>query len=141
MLRVPVPAPPLPPCRDFAQRPRAVIRSACSDLRGGTMDRFPPARAATRTLAQHRDAHDLRAAIVEALAAAPIDEQTLRNGVWTYVRGEREVGVAPGVVILALTDMVERAKIVPEAARDARTREVILWCVEAYFGQRGGASV
>ena len=45
------------------------------------MDRFPPARAATRTLAQHRDARDLRAAIVEALAAAPIDEQTVRDAV------------------------------------------------------------
>ena len=105
------------------------------------MDRFPPARAATRTLAQHRDARDLRAAIVEALAAAPIDLQTLRDAVWTYVRGEREVGVAPGVVILALTDMVDRAKMLPDAARAARTRDVILWCVEAYFGQRGGAPV
>ena len=105
------------------------------------MDRFPPARAATRTLAQHRDARDLRAVIVEALAAASIDEQRVRDGVWTYVRGEREVGVAPGVVILALTDMVERANIVPESARDARTREVILWCVEAYFGQHGGTPV
>ena len=105
------------------------------------MDRFPPARAATRTLAQHRDARDLRAVIVEALAAAPVDEQTLRDGVWTYVRGEREVGVAPGVVILALTDMVDRAKLAPAAAKDARTRQMILWCVEAYFGQRGGASV
>ena len=101
------------------------------------MDRFPPARAATRTLAQHHDARDLRAAIVDALAASPIDEQTVRDAVWTYVRGERELGVAPGVVILALTDMVERAKITPDAARDARTRDVILWCVEAYFGQRG----
>jgi hypothetical protein len=101
------------------------------------MDRFPPARAATRTLAQHRDARDLRAVIVEALAAAPVDEQTLRDGVWTYVRGEREVGVAPGVVILALTDMVDRAKLATDAARDARTRQIILWCVEAYFGQRG----
>ena len=105
------------------------------------MDRFPPARAATRTLAQHHDARDLRAAIVDALAATPIDHQTVRNGVWTYVRGEREVGVAPGVVILALTDMVERAKSVPDAARATLTRDVILWCVEAYFGQRGGAPV
>jgi hypothetical protein len=105
------------------------------------MDRFPPARAATRTIAQHHDARDLRAAIVEALAATPVDDQTLRDRVWTYVRGEREVGVAPGVVILALTDMVARAKIAPDAARDARTRDVILWCVEAYFGQRGGAPI
>ena len=105
------------------------------------MDRFPPARAATRTLAQHHDARDLRAVIVEALSATPIDLQAVRDGVWTYVRGEREVGVAPGVVILALTEMVDRAKIVPDAARDARTREVILWCVEAYFGRRGGVPV
>ena len=105
------------------------------------MDRLPPARAATRTLAQHRDARDLRAVIVEALAADPIDEQALRDGVWTYVRSEREVGVAPGVVILALTDMIERAKLVPDVDRPAWTREVILWCVEAYFGQLGGVAV
>jgi hypothetical protein len=105
------------------------------------MDRLPPARAATRTLAQHLDASDLRALIVAALAATPIEEQALRDGVWTYVRGERAVGVAPGVVILALTDMVERAKIVPDVARISWTREVILWCVEAYFGQLGGVAV
>jgi hypothetical protein len=105
------------------------------------MDRLPPARAATRTLAQHRDARDLRAAIVEALAAEPIDEQVLRDGVWTYVRGEREIGVAPGVVILALTDMVERAKIASDVARIEWMREIILWCVEAYFGQLGGQAI
>jgi hypothetical protein len=105
------------------------------------MDRLPPARAATRTLAQHRDARDLRAVIVDALATQPVDERVLRDGVWTYVRGEREVGVAPAVVILALTDMVERAKIVPDVARISWTREVILWCVEAYFGKLGGVAV
>jgi len=105
------------------------------------MDRLPPARAATRTLAQHRDARDLRAVVVDALAATPVDDQALRDGVWTYVRGERQIGVAPGLVILALTDMVERARIVPDSARIARTRDVILWCVEAYFGQLGGSDV
>ena len=102
------------------------------------MDRHPPARAATRTLAQHQDARDLRAVIDQALAAAPVDEQALREGVWTYVRAERAVGVAPGVVILALTDMVEGARIAPTARRLACTRQVILWCVEAYFGRLGG---
>ena len=105
------------------------------------MVRPPPARAVTRTLAQHEDARDLRAVIVEALASfssADGDERALRNAVWTYVRGERAIGVAPGVVILELTDMVERAKIAPDAARLHRTRGVILWCVEAYFGQLGG---
>lgn len=102
------------------------------------MDRFPPARAATRTLAQHHDALDLRASIDRLLATAPVDEQALRDSVWTYVRGERAVGLAPGVVILALTDMVQRASIVPAEASLARTRDVILWCVEAYFGHLGG---
>jgi hypothetical protein len=37
--------------------------------------------------------------------------------------------------------MVERARIVPDDARIARTRDVILWCVEAYFGQLGGTDV
>jgi hypothetical protein len=105
------------------------------------MDRLPPARAATRTLAQHRDARDLRAVVVDALSAAPVDEQALRDGVWTYVREERQIGVAPGIVILALTDMVERARIAPDDVRIARTRDVILWCVEAYFGQLGGADI
>jgi hypothetical protein len=105
------------------------------------MDRLPPARAATRTLAQHRDARDLRSVIVDALSAAPTDQQALRDGVWTYVRGERQIGVAPGIVILALTDMVERARIVPDDIRIARTRDVILWCVEAYFGQLGGTDI
>ena len=59
------------------------------------MDRLPPARAATRTLDQHRDARDLLAAIADALAAPPIDELALRNGDWTCVRGEQEVGEAP----------------------------------------------
>ena len=102
------------------------------------MDRFPPARADTRTLVQHHDAIDLRAAIAAALGATPADEQALRDCVWTYVRGERQVGVPPATVIRALTDLVEEARIAPAEARLARTREVILWCVEAYFGHLGG---
>jgi hypothetical protein len=105
------------------------------------MDRLPPARAATRTLDQHRDARDLRGVIIDALAAEPINAQLLRDGVWNYVRGERDVGVAPGVVILALTGMIERAKLAPDVDRPAWTRDVILWCVEAYFGQLGGVAV
>ena len=104
------------------------------------MDRLPPARAATRTLEQHLDARNLRVAIIEALASTNVHEQKVRDAVWTYVRAEREVGVAPGVVILALTDMVERAGIEP-SDRAARTRDLILWCVEAYFGHLGGEGV
>jgi hypothetical protein len=102
------------------------------------MVRLPPNRAATRTVAQHNDAGEMRTVIAETLGATPVDEQGLREAVWTYVRGEREVGVAPGLVILALTTMVADAKISPADAALARTREVILWCVEAYFGQLGG---
>ena len=105
------------------------------------MDRPPPARAATRTVEQFHDAHDFRAVIVGALRALPVAERTLRDGVWTYVRAEREVGVAPGVVILALTEMVEAAGLSPREIELARTRQVILWCVEAYFGHLGGDSI
>ena len=104
------------------------------------MDRLPPVRAATRTLAQHLDARDLRAAIVEALATKDVREQALRDAVWTYVRAERDIGVAPGVVILALTDIVERSGLDPED-RPRRTRDLILWCVEAFFGHLGGSGV
>lgn len=102
------------------------------------MDRHPSSPVVTRSGAQERDERDLRTVIVDALAAASRNQQALRDGVWTYVRGEREVGVAPGVVILALTGMVDRARIAPEDVRVATTRDVILWCVEAYFGQLGG---
>ena len=105
------------------------------------MDRPPPVRAATRTIAQLHSADDYRSVIVGALTAVPVDEQTLRDGVWTYVRGEREVGVAPGLVILALTEMVEGARLEPREAELARTRQVILWCVEAYFGHLGGEAI
>ena len=105
------------------------------------MDRPPPARAATRTVAQLHNAQDFRAVIIGALTAAPVDEQTLRDGVWTYVRAEREVGVAPGLVVLALTEMVEAAKLLPRETELARTRQVIVWCVEAYFGHLGGEAV
>ena len=105
------------------------------------MVRHPPARAVTRTVAQHEDALDLRAVIVESLASPTIDERKLRDAVWTWVRGERQVGVAPGVVILELTDMVTRAKLASYAARLERTRDMILWCVEAYFGRLGGGAL
>ena len=77
------------------------------------MDRLPPSRPAWRTVAQDSDERDLRSVIVEAL----------------------------GAVILAVTDMVGRAGIAPEGDRIALTRDVILWGVEAYFGQLGGAVV
>ena len=105
------------------------------------MDRPPPARAATRTVAQLHDADDYRSVILGALTTDPVDEQTLRDGVWTYVRAEREVGVAPGLVILALTEMVQSAKLEPRVTELARTRQVILWCVEAYFGHLGGEAI
>ena len=66
------------------------------------------------------------------------DEAALRRGVWTYVGGERDAGVSPGHVIVALTRVIEEAKLAPHEQRLAVTRRVILWCVEAYFGHLGG---
>lgn len=97
-------------------------------------ENYPPA---ARNLASLADARDLRAAITEALADDPRDEMALRRAVWTYVGAERAAGVSPGRVILALTELLEAAPV-EAVARAPLTRQVILWCVEAYFGHLGG---
>ena len=87
------------------------------------------------------DAQDLRSVIAAALAATPVDEESLRRGVWTFVGAERDVGARPGGVIVTLTELVEAAKMAPQTDRDELIRRVILWCVEAYFGRLGGEGV
>jgi hypothetical protein len=100
------------------------------------MDRSP--RKDTRTLAQAKDTSDLEAVISDALAASPIDITALRRGVWTYVGEERHVRTSPGVVILRLTEIIDAAPGISAMDRAAITKRMILWCVEAYFGQLGG---
>lgn len=97
-----------------------------------------PNDAPMHTLTAVEDSQDLRSVISKALAAKPVDEASLRRGVWTYVGAERHAGTSPGHVIMALTDLIEVATITPLADRQALTRNVILWCVEAYFGHLGG---
>ncbi|HEY9228640.1 MAG TPA: hypothetical protein VIP11_18440, partial [Gemmatimonadaceae bacterium] len=46
-------------------------------------------------------------------------------------------GASPGTVILTLNDLLDEARITPVSVHRALTRQVILWCVEAYFGQPG----
>jgi hypothetical protein len=94
--------------------------------------------AVTRTADQLIDAADLRASISEALNATPIDDEGLRRAVWTFVGTERNAGTTPGHVIIALTELMTAAQITSIAERQAATRRVILWCVEAYFGHLGG---
>jgi hypothetical protein len=84
-----------------------------------------------------QDAEDLRSVITAALATTPVDEEGLRRGVWTYVRAERALGSSPASVIVILTELVDASKPHPEATRQSLTRQVILWCVEAYFGYLG----
>jgi hypothetical protein len=91
-----------------------------------------------RTPAQAADIRDLGSAISRALASSPIDISSLRRGVWTYVAEERRVGTSPGRVILALTDLIDASPRMSAMQRGAATRRVILWSVEAYFGQLGG---
>lgn len=102
------------------------------------MDRPRTQRAPTRTLAQVEDTQDLESVISAALAAQPVDESMLRRGVWTYVGEERHAGTSPGRVILALTELIEKATTSSKAEQQAIMRRVILWCVEAYFGHLGG---
>jgi hypothetical protein len=100
------------------------------------MHRPPPKE--TRTFEQAEDTTDLAAVIASALSTSPIDITALRRGVWTYVGEERHVGSPPGRVILELTELIDASTGISGTERAAVTKRVILWCVEAYFGQLGG---
>lgn len=89
------------------------------------------------TLEELVDAEALCSVIAAGLAVQPIDEQSVRRGVWAYVCGARDRATPPGQVILALTGVVEASNIAPRSRRDVVLRRVILWCVDAYFGQIG----
>ncbi|HXT17598.1 MAG TPA: hypothetical protein VN706_18290 [Gemmatimonadaceae bacterium] len=102
------------------------------------MNRPSAPREQTRTLAQFEDTRDLESVIAAALAVRPIDESMLRRGVWTYVGEERHAGRSPGPVILTLTQLIEQSKSTSKMEQQAVMRRVILWAVEAYFGQLGG---
>lgn len=80
----------------------------------------------------------LRLEVSRVIGTSPIDESALRRAVWTYVGAARHTGTPPGQVIMTLTDIIEQAGITPLHDRQAATRRVILWCVEAYFGHLGG---
>ena len=97
-----------------------------------------PPRKETRTLAHTEDTQDLASVIVSARAASPVDIAALRRGVWTYVGEERHSGTPPGRIILALTELIDASGRRSIMQREAITKRVILWCVEAYFGQLGG---
>ncbi len=99
--------------------------------------------AQSRALTQDEleDAQDLRSMIAAALASMPVDEESLRRAVWTYVRAEHDLGASPGSVIVALTELVDASTIGPPLVRQSVMRQVILWCVEAYFGYLGGEVV
>ena len=88
------------------------------------------------TLEELIDAGELRGVIAAGLVQ-PIDAQAVRRAVWAYVCASRDVGTPPGRVILDLTSLVEASAIAPRAVRDDMVRRVILWCVDAYFGQIG----
>ena len=97
-----------------------------------------PKTALSRSVDDLADAKDLRAAISAALAQAPINEDSVRCAVWSFVGTERRAGVPPALVISRLTRLIEDAKLTPVSARLELMRRAILWCVEEYFSHLGG---
>ena len=93
---------------------------------------------AQRSFVEIAESDDLRSAIASALDASPVDEEMLRRVVWSYVGAERHAGASPGHVIMTLVDVIEAAEVTSQIERQALTRRVILWCVEAFFGHLGG---
>lgn len=102
------------------------------------MERAELADEPVRTPAQLEDMRDLESVITAALHAQPIDIVMLRRGVWTYVGEQRRAGASPGRIILTLTELIEQPRSTSSMEMHAVMRRVILWCVEAYFGQLGG---
>ena len=95
----------------------------------------------SRDVVNAPDAEELRSVIATALATDPIDDDALRRGVWTLVRAERDAGARPANVIVALTALVDAAPLEVAAERYARLRQVILSCVEAYFGHLAAGNI
>jgi hypothetical protein len=120
---------------------RAVPVSLLRSCEEDSMDRPWPAQSRAFSLDELADAQDLRAVITAALATTPLDDESLRRGVWTYVRAEHDAGTSPGSVIVALTELVDVSKIRPPVVQQSVMRQVILWCVEAYFGHLGSEVV
>src|SRR5687768_10546868 len=104
--------------------PRAAPGQPAPTPREGTMDRHPSDPAPQRTFAGLEDARDLRAAIAAALGTTPLDEQLLRDGIWTYVGAERDAGVPPDRVISALAGIIAAAPIASVSAAASLQRRV-----------------
>jgi hypothetical protein len=105
------------------------------------MDREVSIRSGELNLYERADARDLRSEIAAALAATPVDGESLRRDVSTYACAARQLGISSGRVILWLTELVESSSIVPKSIREIVTRRVILWSVQAYYGRSGDDSV
>jgi hypothetical protein len=99
------------------------------------MSRQHPAQSRELSHEEPHDARNFRAVIAAALATTPPDdEESLRRGVWNYVRAERDRGTSPGSVMVALTELVDESKIRTALVRQSVMRRVTRWCVQAYFG-------
>jgi hypothetical protein len=90
------------------------------------------------SLDELEDVHDLRSVIAVALHATPVSEDSLRRCVWNYVKAEHDAGTPPGYVIVTLAELVDASTSRPPLVQQSVMRQVILWCVEAYFGHLGG---
>src|SRR5438105_15387068 len=97
------------------------------------MYRQRPVQPRALTLDELEDAQDLRSVIAAALAATPVDTESLRRGVWTYVRAEHDLAASPGSVIVALTEVVDASTTPQPFVRASAMQQAILWCVMPYF--------
>jgi hypothetical protein len=96
---------------------------------------WPPRSAPRSRLHMPFHPTDYRSVIASALQARPFDEESVHDCVCTYVRAERDRGRASSDVIVALTELVEQKGLTSGSVRHALTRQVIPWCVAAYFGR------
>lgn len=112
---------------------RLVFHNARPERPHGLGHPLPPPFAPWSQLHMPFHPTDYRSVIASALQARPFDEESVHDCVCTYVRAERDRGRASSDVIVALTELVEQKGLMSRSVRHALTRQVIPWCVAAYF--------
>jgi hypothetical protein len=89
--------------------------------------------AVPRNLMERAEAAEITTRLRETLASNYLDAELLRADVRKYVASMRHGGASLGSTIEGLTRIAELSTIAPMSKRQAAVRQLIYWCVEAYY--------
>ena len=90
-------------------------------VRQHRMERAVPAEITTR--------------LRDTLASNYLDAESLRADVRHYVESMRQAGASLGSMVEGLTRIADASPLAPMSKRQAAMRQLIYWCVEAYYSR------